>query len=172
MSATSKQQEAMIQAATNVRAYLQREDGPRGTFDHEYDRIVATAIPATGDPIIPREVVRRVFNEMRRVQSMDWGFGAQLEQVRETDFWVSYAYMLAVAARDAGTVKPAPKPEEVDRIARKAFEDYTAGRTDSKGNPTPAPVCARCGGRGCVPRVYLGTGTVGEDDCPDCRGKP
>ena len=82
------------------------------------------------------------------------------------------AYRAAVAARSAGTVPPAPKPEEVDRIARKAFEDYTAGRTDSKGNPKHAPACARCGGRGCVPRVYLGTGTVGEDDCPECRGKP
>ena len=46
---------------------------------------------------------------------------------------------------------PAPaKPltkEAIDEIARKAIDDYLAGRQDSRGNPTPAgPKCQKCGG--------------------------
>ena len=85
------------------------------------------------------------------------------------------------AERSAGTVPPAPKPEEVDRIARKAFEDYAAGRTDSRGNPKPAPACARCGGSGEIVAHASAVRNPGGgierivrrfEPCPECRGKP
>lgn len=97
--------------------------------------------------------------------------------------------------------EPKMPPAEVDRIARKAFEDYAAGRTDSRGNPrttepgklddggarcgvtsplsstrdegagpapaSPAPACARCGGRGKIQKMSVGWMT-----CPECGGKP
>ena len=86
-----------IDVANAEQKALRKLDAPRGTFDAEYDRLVADALPATGDPLVPREVVRRVFDEMRRIHRIDWGW--QLEPVRESAFWVSYAYRMALVAR-------------------------------------------------------------------------
>lgn len=88
-----------IEVANAEQRAIRKLDAPRGKFDAEYDRLVADALPATGDPLVPREVVRMVFDEMQRIHSMDWGWQMRLEPVRESAFWVSYAYRIALVAR-------------------------------------------------------------------------
>lgn len=87
-----------IDVANAEQKALRKLDAPRGTFDAEYDRLVRDALPATGDELIPQAAVRRVFDEMMRLNR--WGdvTAQDVAPARRTEFWVTYAYVVAGAA--------------------------------------------------------------------------
>lgn len=82
---------------------------------------------------------------------------------------------LPAVVRDIG---PVPRDRDADTAtAKKALDDYLAGRQDSRGNPTPAPAecpasapakCKACDGS----RRQGGWGDISDTPCPCCWPAP
>lgn len=76
---------------------------------------------------------------------------------------------LPAVVRDIG---PVPRDRDADTAtAKKALDDYLAGRQDSRGNPTPAgPKCQKCGGPEHGAREGCPAIMARAPKCPRCAG--
>jgi hypothetical protein len=87
-----------IDVATAEQSALRKLDEPRGTFEAEYRILVRDALPATGGSLVPQAAVRRVFDEMMRLNRWGEVTAQDVAPSRRTEFWVTYAYVVTEAA--------------------------------------------------------------------------